>query len=190
MRRAKEGDRDAFRGLYELYHQRLFGTALTVLKNREDALDIVQEAFVKAYRNLPRFEGTSGFYTWIYRITMNAAIDHLRKKNRAPSAEFEEGRGDHEGAIAEPGPSLGVNAFEGAHRRELREAIKRALDQLPEHHRMAVILRDLEGYSYEEIAETLEIPRGTVMSRLFHARRSMQVALRDYFDRKDDEDAS
>lgn len=76
-------------------------------------MDVVQEAFVKAYRNLPKFEGTSGFYTWIYRITMNAAIDHLRKKNRAPSAEFEEGRGDHEAAIADPGPSLGVNAFEG-----------------------------------------------------------------------------
>jgi RNA polymerase sigma-70 factor, ECF subfamily len=180
--RAKAGDRDAFRRLYDTYHRRLYAMALSVVKNPEDALDIVQEAFVKAYRSLPRFEGTSGFYTWIYRIAMNVAIDHVRKNKRATQLEWEEGRGDHEQAASDAATAAPASPLAGVERAELRRAIEAALEALPEYHRVVILMRDVEGFSYEEMATMLEVPKGTIMSRLFHARRKMQAALEDYFD--------
>jgi RNA polymerase sigma-70 factor, ECF subfamily len=182
IERAKSGDRDAFRKLYEAYHRRLYAMALSVVKNPEDALDIVQEAFVKAHKNLPKFEGTSGFYTWIYRIAMNAAIDHVRKNKRAAQLEWEEGRGDHEQAASDLSTSAPSNPLAGVERAQLRRAIEAALDELPEYHRVVILMRDVEGFSYEEMATTLAVPKGTIMSRLFHARRKMQAALEIHLD--------
>jgi RNA polymerase sigma-70 factor (ECF subfamily) len=155
-----------------------------VVKNEDDALDAVQEAFVKVHRNIHKFEGSSSFYTWLYRIVMNVSIDHIRRANRMKSLDFDE-RTFHEGhdvsgsgAIA---PNLTIsNPAQTALRRELGAAIEDALQELPEHHRAVIVLREIEGMSYEEMAQTLDVPKGTIMSRLFHARRKMQAALASY----------
>lgn len=188
LERAKRGDRDAFRTLYDTYHRRIYAMALSVVKNPEDALDVVQEAFVKAHKNLPRFEGSSGFYTWIYRIAMNVAIDHVRKQKRAAQNEWEDGRADHELAASEIGTAAPENPYAGVERAQLRAAIESALDELPEYHRAVILMRDVEGFSYEEMATVLDVPKGTIMSRLFHARRKMQAALEAFFEGKKGEE--
>ncbi len=186
--RARRGDQQAFRALYEHYHRRAFATALGVVKDRQDAMDIVQEAFVRVHRHLDRFEGASAFYTWLYRIVMNLSIDHVRKaSSRVRSVDYDDGI-RREGAVVADGaggllPSVGEsNPRRAALRREMRERIFAALGDLPEHHRDVIVLRELEHLSYEQIAERLQIPKGTVMSRLFHARRRMQAALAAYLD--------
>ncbi len=158
--------------------------AMGVVKNEEDALDAVQEAFVKVHKNIHKFEGSSSFYTWLYRIVMNVSIDHVRRRSRRKNLDFDE-RSLHEGSeVAGDGALLprvtDSNPGRSALRRELGEAIGAALQELPEHHRAVLVLREIEGMSYEEMAETLQVPKGTVMSRLFHARKKMQASLAPY----------
>lgn len=188
---AREGDARAFRALYDRYHGRLFAMALGVVKNRQDAMDVVQETFVKVHKNLDRFEGSSSFYTWSYRIGMNLAIDHIRKKKRGRELEYDDAighgddagtRGDAGGADAFPGAQGEAGPRQGVLRKELGGAIADALGTLSEHHRAVILLREVEGYSYEEMAQALDVPKGTIMSRLFHARRKMQAALEAYLD--------
>ncbi|MFN7699320.1 MAG: RNA polymerase sigma factor [Deltaproteobacteria bacterium] len=184
VRRAQGGDHAAFRQLFDRYHKRAYSVAFGVLKNRHDALDCVQEGFVKVHRHLPTFQGTSSFYTWLYRIVMNLAIDHLRRRKTARPVEFDEGRGRD----SEPGDDtivsrlLDENPRKAVIRRELLERVQAALAELPEYHRQVILLREIEGMSYEEMAEALEVPKGTIMSRLFHARKKMQEALKGYVD--------
>lgn len=184
VRRAKEGDRDAFRMLFERYHQRAFAVAVGVVKHRQDALDVVQDAFLKVHRYLDRFEGNASFYTWFYRIVMNLSIDHVRKRSRARNVDYDDtvSREDEERALDDAWlPTLlNANPARAALRRELGEAIQAALAELPEYHRAALLLREVEGMSYEQIAEVQEVPKGTIMSRLFHARRKMQASLAPY----------
>jgi len=185
--RARDGDAAAFRGLYDRYHGRLFSMALGVVKNRQDAMDVVQDAFVKVHKNLHRFEGSSSFYTWLYRIGMNLAIDHTRKKKRGRELEYDDAVAHDDdaadaGADAFPSRRGGGSPGKDALRKELGGAIARALGTLPEYHRAVILLREVEGYTYEEMAETLDVPKGTIMSRLFHARRKMQAALEGYLE--------
>lgn len=168
----KEGDRRAFRLLFDRYHRRVYAVALGVVRDPVEATDIAQDAFVKVHKNIDRFEGNSAFYTWLYRITMNLSIDRLRRKKVTLLSLDEHRTEAPEGAHPAP-----LNA---ALRGELGTQLNKALDGLPEHHRSVFVLREVEGLSYEDIAETLEIPKGTVMSRLFHARRKMQTALEPY----------
>ncbi|MFT3927392.1 MAG: sigma-70 family RNA polymerase sigma factor [Myxococcales bacterium] len=183
VRRAQQGDRTAFRQLFDKYHRRVFAVALGVVKNPSDAHDVVQEAFVKVHRHLATFQGASSFYTWLYRITMNLAIDHLRRKKVARQVDFDESlKRDDE--IEDPmnlAPVL-TNSDPGKthSRKELASKIQGALGTLPEIHRQCILLREVEGLSYEEIAQIMKVPKGTIMSRLFHARRKMQTALADY----------
>ena len=155
-----------------------------VVKNQDDALDAVQEAFVKVHKNIHKFQGSSSFYTWLYRIVMNASIDHVRKKSRRKSLDFDEYALHEQSAVAGDGalvPNItDANPGKAALRRELGSAIQGALAELPEHHRAVIVLREIEGMSYEQMADTLEVPKGTVMSRLFHARKKMQAALAPY----------
>ena len=155
-----------------------------VVKNQDEALDAVQEAFVKVHKNIDKFHGNSSFYTWLYRIVMNVSIDHVRKKSRRKSLDFDERALHEESEVAGDGalvPNLtNANPGKAALRRELGGAIQTALAELPEHHRAVIVLREIEGMSYEEMAEALEVPKGTVMSRLFHARKKMQAALAPY----------
>jgi RNA polymerase sigma-70 factor (ECF subfamily) len=182
VKRLQAGDQTAFRGLFERYNRRAFAVAFGVVKNQQDALDVVQEAFIKVHKHIGTFQGTSSFYTWLYRIVMNLAIDHVRRARKViefdDSIKKEDAAGD--GALLprlaneNPGKVIG--------RRELSVQIEAALDGLPEYHRAVILLREVEGMSYEEMAQVLDVPKGTIMSRLFHARRKMQESLHDYLD--------
>ena len=184
VQRVQAGDSAAFRALFDKYHRRAFAVAMGVVKNEDDALDAVQEAFVKVHKNIHKFQGSSSFYTWLYRIVMNVSIDHVRRTSRRKSLDFDERALHEESEVAGDGalvPSVtDANPGKAALRRELGGAIQAALQQLPEHHRAVIVLREIEGMSYEEMAEALEVPKGTIMSRLFHARKKMQAALAPY----------
>jgi RNA polymerase sigma-70 factor (ECF subfamily) len=162
---AKRGDADAFRRLVERYQRRVFGVALGILASPEDAHDACQEAFLRAYRCLSSFGEDSAFYTWLYRIVVNTCLDELRRRRPGASAL------DDSIPSLEPGPAEHVEAG------ELRAGIAQALGQLSVAHRTALVLREIEGLSYDEIADRVGCPMGTVMSRLFHARRRLQTIL-------------
>ena len=184
VQRAQAGERGAFRDLYERHHKRAFAVAYGVLKNKQDALDVVQESFVKVHRHLDGFQGSSSFYTWLYRIVMNLAIDQLRRRKTARPAVYDDTIDQESDRIDEAVlPRMAdSNPRKAVIRRELMERVEEALATLPEYHRQVIVLREIEGLSYEEMAEALDVPKGTIMSRLFHARRKMQVALADYAD--------
>lgn len=183
VKRVQAGDHGAFRELFDRYNKRVFAVAFGVLKNRQDAADCVQEGFVKVYKHLPNFQGTSSFYTWLYRIVMNLAIDQLRRRKTSRPAEYDERRESEEpGDDAIMSRMMDENPRKTVIRRELVQRMEAALAELPEYHRQVILLREVEGMSYEEMAETLEVPKGTIMSRLFHARKKMQESLRGYID--------
>ena len=180
---ARKGDRGAFRTLFERYHRRAYALALGVLRHADDALDVVQDAFVKAHKYLDKFEGNSSFYTWLYRIVMNLAIDHLRKHRRVKPVEFDETRVEEDRADETLLPRiLGGNPGRALMDKEIRRRIDAALDELSENHRAVLVMRELEGLSYEEMAQVMGCSKGTIMSRLFHARRNMQKRLIDLLD--------
>ena len=178
IEQCRAGNVAAFEPLVEKYRQRVWRLAYNVLRDREEAWDVAQEAFIKAYQALPSFRGQSAFYTWLYRITMNVAADRARSRaaqgrafgtERVPEEDWER-------VITDPNPGEASPA-DAASRREERQKIMKALDQLSEDHRRIIMLGDLEGLSYREIAETLEIPMGTVMSRLHNARKKLRDVL-------------
>lgn len=176
VRRAQHGSETAFNELVQRHHRRALRVALSVVSCFEQAEDVVQEAFLRAYKQMHRFQGGSSFYTWFYRIVVNAGIDTVRKSRRERRACLEDQTHfDKLAAISELWPTFDGNHPESTcEQRELRERIGRAFSQLGEIHRAVLVLREVEGQSYEEIAATLGIKKGTVMSRLFHARRAMQ----------------
>jgi RNA polymerase sigma-70 factor, ECF subfamily len=179
IERCRAGDVAAFEPLVEKYRQRVWRLAYNLLRDREEAWDVAQEAFIRAYQALPSFRGQSAFYTWLYRIVMNVAADRARSRGararafgteRVPEEEWDRVLPDQNPAEEAPDAA--------AARREQRRKIDQALGTLPEHHRKIVVLSDLEGLSYREIADTLEIPMGTVMSRLHNARKRLREALK------------
>jgi RNA polymerase sigma-70 factor (ECF subfamily) len=186
VKRVRSGDQRAFRLLVERYQRKVYAVALGMLKDKDEAMDVSQEAFVKVYKYLEHFKGDSSFYTWLYRITTNICIDVLRKKGGAhgEQVEFDETvqMDLSEANIGALGSRLGTNPQKSALRRELGEKIQAALQEVPEKHRAILLLREVEGMSYEELARTLEIPKGTVMSRLFHARAKVQKILSEYLE--------
>ena len=177
---AQRGDREAFRTLFERYHRRAYALALGVVRHTDDALDVVQDAFIKAHKYLDKFEGNSSFYTWLYRIVMNLAIDHLRKHRRVRPVELDETRLDESAVDEGLLPNLlGGNPGRALMDKEIRERIDVALGELSENHRSVLVMRELEGLSYEEMATAMGCSKGTIMSRLFHARKNMQARLID-----------
>jgi RNA polymerase sigma-70 factor (ECF subfamily) len=180
--KAAKGDHEAFRVLVERYQNRGYGLALRVMRDEEIARDVVQEAFLKAYRSLDRFEGRSSFYTWFYRIVMNLCLDAKRRQPAGRHVEWDEQR-----AMQTP-TATGMDAIDAdrqmaagpsgeLERAQLREALRHAIEQLPDDARQTLVLREVDGLSYTEIAEALEIPKGTVMSRLHHARKRLRKLL-------------
>jgi RNA polymerase sigma-70 factor (ECF subfamily) len=178
IERCRAGDVAAFEPLVEKYRQRVWRLAFNVLRDREEAWDVAQEAFIRAYQALPSFRGQSAFYTWLYRIVMNVAADRARSRaaqgrafgtERVPEEDWER-------VLTDPAPDQ-ESPDAAAARAQDRERITKALDTLPEHHRAIIVLSDLQGLSYREIAETLDIPMGTVMSRLHNARKRLRDAL-------------
>ncbi len=186
VKRVRSGDQRAFKLLVERYQRKVYAIALGMLKDKEEAMDVSQEAFVKVFKYLEHFKGDSSFYTWLYRITTNICIDVIRRRNsgRGEQVEFDESIQHDlgEAQIGALGSRLGTNPQKSALRRELAEKIQEALQQVPEKHRAILLLREVEGLSYEDLARTLDIPKGTVMSRLFHARAKVQEILREYLD--------
>jgi len=176
VERCRSGDVTAFEPLVQKYRQRVYRLAFNVLRDAEEAWDVAQEAFVRAWEGLPSFRRQSAFYTWLFRITMNVASDRARQRaarGRAFGTErVDEEQWDRE--LVDPGEAPDARA----ERAEERRRIERALEALPEHHRAIIMLSDLEGLSYREIAEVLGIPMGTVMSRLHHARKRLRAAFR------------
>lgn len=179
LARAAAGDQRAFREIVERHQRRANAVAFGLVRNPEDAREVVQEAFLRVYRHLHEFAGQASFGTWLYRIVVNLAIDMLRK--RAPGQQVElEDHTDLEGAPAELLPSRGAyDPADALGRKRLVVAMQEALDKLPPYHRAVILLRELEGMSYEEMAQTLNVSKGTIMSRLFHARKKMQAMLRE-----------
>jgi RNA polymerase sigma-70 factor (ECF subfamily) len=176
----RSGDATAYRGLVERYQGRVYTLVYGMVRNPEDARDLTQDAFVKAYRNLHTFREDARFYTWIYRIAMNLAIDFVRRRGKGPVAGFEEDVAvrDADGGLSEV--HHGDNPRRALERKRLYAAIMSALDRLPEDQKQVVLLRELEGLSYKEIASILDIAEGTVMSRLFYARKKLQALLVDF----------
>lgn len=183
VERAQAGDRDAFQEIVERYQRKVYSVCYGMLKNQQDSLDVSQDVFIKVYRYLEKFNHSSSFYTWLYRITVNKCIDFIRKQKRRAELDYDDAIGPNDN-VEDDGnlmPStLGVHPDRAYARKELREKMLEALDSLSEKHRTILILREVEGLAYEEIAEVLGISKGTVMSRLYHARRYFQQAMRAY----------
>jgi RNA polymerase sigma-70 factor (ECF subfamily) len=166
----------------ERYQGRAYGLALRILRDEEQARDAVQDAFIKVYGSLRRFEGRSSFYTWLYRLVYNQCLDNKRKDKSGRHVEWEEERLGEDHVLEETGPgAVGSGGMAGPgvllERSELRAAMARAIDQLPDEARETLLLREVEGLAYAEISETLGIPKGTVMSRLHYARKKVQQLL-------------
>jgi RNA polymerase sigma-70 factor (ECF subfamily) len=174
IRRSRKGDGQAFSTLVERYQRRVTGVAMAVVHNQDDALEIAQEAFVRAYQNLGKFEERSSFSTWLYRIAANLAIDRRRREGRQVVLRGEEG----ESELARI-PSGTGDSFKEAARGELAQRLSAALNELTPEHRAVILLREVEGLSYDEISEILDCPRGTVMSRLHYARGHLRGILKD-----------
>ncbi len=169
VRRVQKGDKGAFDVLVLKYQHRIVNLIMRYVRDPDQALDITQEAFLKAYRALPRFRGDSAFYTWLYRIAVNTAKNYLAAQRRRPM-DIELDLQDPEqfelhAKLRETDTPEG-NALS----QELSETVQRAIEALPEDLRTAIILRELDGMTYEEIAQTMECPVGTVRSRIFRAR--------------------
>jgi RNA polymerase sigma-70 factor (ECF subfamily) len=169
---AQQGDRDAFGDLVSRYQDRLFNTLLRIAGSREDAADAVQDAFVQAYVKLDSFRGDAQFFTWLYRIAMNVALSRRRRRRPTTSLEAAKSAAGEEPMDAAPGPHDRLLADERARQ------VHSALADLGEGHRKILVLREIEGCSYEVIADILELPVGTVRSRLFRARMQLRDKLR------------
>jgi len=179
LARAANGDSRAFRELVERHQRRAHSVAYGLVRNPEDAREVVQEAFIRVFRHRAEFAGQASFSTWLYRIVVNLSIDLLRKRSPGKAIEFDESV-DTKGAPDELVPRReGVDPFATLDRKRLIEAMHKALEQLPPYHRAVILLRELEGLSYEEMAAALDVSKGTIMSRLFHARRKMQRLLKE-----------
>jgi len=169
VKRVQKGDKGAFDLLVLKYQHKIVNLVMRYVRDPELALDITQEAFIKAYRALPRFRGDSAFYTWMYRIAVNTAKNHLAAQRRRPmSVDLDlqdPEQYDLHAKLKETDTPEAITLSD-----ELQETVERAIAALPEDLRTAIILRELEGMSYEEIAQTMECPVGTVRSRIFRAR--------------------
>jgi RNA polymerase sigma-70 factor (ECF subfamily) len=175
--KAQAGDKRAFDLLVIKYQQKVAGLISRYLRDPSEIMDVSQEAFLKAYRALPGFRGESAFYTWLYRIAINTVKNHLVAQGRRPPGD------DVEAEVAEQmdmGGRLREMGTPESHllSMEIAQTVQRALDDLPEDLRTAIVLRELEGLSYEEIANTMECPIGTVRSRIFRAREAIDKRLR------------
>jgi RNA polymerase sigma-70 factor (ECF subfamily) len=172
VQKCQAGEIGAFQELVSRYHQKIYVVIVGLLRNREDALDVAQETFFRAYRKIKSFQGGSSFYTWLYRIAVNIAIDSQRRQKRNP-LDFRE---TMDGLFEEQN-EVARDPFSDVHDRELREKLVSAINDLTPEHKAVIILRTVEGLSYKDIGEILGCSEGTVMSRLHYARKKLQQKL-------------
>ena len=172
--RCQQGDQEALKEIFDKYHKKVYRISYGVVRRREEALDIVQEVFIKLFRSIKNFKGRSHFYTYLYRMTMNTAIDHARKAGKQFFSSL-----DEEGSF-EPPDELEKGPERVLLQKELEERVKWAMSKLPAEQKAALIFRDVEGLSYQEMAEAMGCSIGTVMSRLHYGRKRVQELLKDY----------
>ena len=184
VKRCQEGDSEAFDELVTRYRTRVFGMIYNMVHSEQDAWDLAQDSFVKAWKSIKRFRGQSSFYTWIYRIVMNVTIDWLRKKQvKAGGAEFDDSIQLKEvDPASKTLPKQDALPSEQMEQREIRTEIDKAIAQLSPEHRAVILMKEIDGMQYHEIAETLGCSIGTVMSRLFYARKKLQNLLKDCYE--------
>ena len=160
------GDEDAYRVLVERFEQRAVRLARNLVGNAESARDIAQEAFLRVFRNIGRFDTARNFYTWLYQIVTNLSIDHLRRHGRQKPVDFEQA-----GGLADTAPDAGERSLQS----DLKRRVERALDRLPPKYKAAIVLRDIQGFSCQEIAEIAGCNNATARWRLHRARRMFKA---------------
>mgnify|MGYP002622704077 CR=1 FL=1 len=176
VRRMRDGDAAARRVVVERYQERLFALIYGIVRDRHEVEDVAQEVFLKVYQRITAFDERSKFYTWLYRVAVNAAKDHVKKRSRRPSVALDEDAGIPDGT---PGP------LDGAGSEETRARVREAIAALPVRYREVLALRELEGLAYNEIAEVLKLSVGTVESRLHRARQRLKRSLERDVRRRD-----
>jgi RNA polymerase sigma-70 factor, ECF subfamily len=183
VRRCQAGDSSAFNNLVIRYRNKVFAMVYGMTQNEQDAWDLAQEGFLKAWRSIHRFRGQSSFYTWLYRIMTNVTIDALRRKGIHGETEFDDRIAP---ANVEPGsrttPSAVPPPNNKLEQREIRQRIDEAISKLSPEHRAVIVMKEIQDLQYSEIAEILNCSLGTVMSRLFYARKKLQILLRDVYE--------
>ena len=184
--RAQQGDKQAFNLLVEKYQRKLSRLLSRFIRDQSEVEDVTQEAFIKAYRALPAFRGDSAFYTWLYRIGINTAKNYLMAMGRRAPTSTEVGAEEAEGF--EEGEQLrDINTPESVLlSNEIAETVNSTIEQLPEELRRAIQMREIEGMSYEDIAQAMDCPIGTVRSRIFRAREAIAEQLRPLLDTRKD----
>lgn len=179
VRLSKRGDREAFRELVERYQRRVLTMAVGMLHNRDDALEVVQDTFVKAFWGIRQFKGESSFYTWLSRIAVNRCIDYQRRERRWAPVSGGGAESNTEISALLPDDGVTADPFARARDREIHDRIIRAVAELTPDHKAVILLREVEGLSYEDISKIMRCSKGTVMSRLHYARKKLQGKLKD-----------
>ena len=178
VKTAQAGDTAAFEELVARHRDKIYARAYSMMRNEEEAIDLSQEAWIKGWQRLNQFQGDSSFGTWMTRIVINLCLDQLRKHKRQRTESIEE-LGEDSGGVERQMPVVTVNPTAGLERSELRQRIDRALGQLSYEHRTVLVLHEFQELEYKEIARVMDCSIGTVMSRLFYARRKMAALLTD-----------
>jgi RNA polymerase sigma-70 factor, ECF subfamily len=184
VQRVQAGDKLAFNLLVNKYHRRVARLLTRMVRNQEDIEDVVQETFIKAYRAIGNFRGDSAFYTWIYRIAINTANNLLVTQGRRPSTLKESNDGDSE-TFEDNAALSNIDTPESLYQtKQIGEAVNEAMAALPEELRSAIVMREIDGLSYEEIAAAMDCPIGTVRSRIFRARESIAAKIKPLLEPK------
>jgi len=182
VREARRGDKEAFRELVERYQRKVLAVAVGMVHNPDDAMEIAQETFIKAYENLEGFKGEASFYTWLYRIVVNRAIDFRRREKRHPTVGLDDPTRSgvpmevYEDVLKE---ETRTDPYSITQAHEIGDRVTQAVDELTPDHKAVILLREVEGLSYDEISRVMQCSKGTVMSRLHYARKKLQKRLKD-----------
>jgi len=180
VKAAQQGDVAAYDRLVREYRGKLYGLLYNMTSNKEDAEDLLQEVFIKAFQSLPKFKGKSSFYTWIYRIAINRTINFVKRRNRKQTMSLDKVDGGLERDPAYVELSSRNSPIRDAGISELQEKLNTALQTLSDKHRTVVVLHDIQGVPHQEIAKMLKCSEGTVRSRLFYARQHLQTELAEF----------